>query len=421
MKLISKYNRVNLATAIVVIISISVLYYQVISLVLNRQVDQDLEVEEQEIFDFVKLNHRLPQVFKSTDQQIVFQNAGTSGINRRFIDTNFYNAKEKEKESGRGLISSVMVGGQNYKVQITESKVETEDLIKVIFSITLVLILVLLTALFIINRYVLQHLWQPFYGSLLRLKSFDIAGKENKLKQAESGITEFDELNLAIGSMADKVIKDYNELKVFTENASHELMTPIAVINSKLDNLLQTDQFTDGQSKLLEDLYQSVARLTHLNKSMLLLAKIENQILSDKKSIRLDTLLIGLTQRFNELFIMKNITLTSFIGLKEVTANEFLAEILLTNLLGNAIRHNRNNGKIEIKLDQNKLTISNTGLNDILLVDAIFNRFSKSPESEGSGLGLTISRQICTTSNWGLDYRFVEQLHCFMVKFDTKV
>ena len=396
MKLLTKYNRVNLITAILVILITGVIYYQVISMILNRQVDQDLEVEEQEVFEFVRLNQQLPQVFKSNDQQILFQNIGAGIVARHFINTNFYNSKEKENESGRGLISSVIVKGQKYKILIVESKVETEDLVQIIFGITLAVILILLTVLFIINRLVLQRLWQPFYDTLFRLKTFNVADREKHFNNINSGVEEFDELNKVISLMSSKVIKDYNDLKSFTENASHELMTPIAVINSKLDSLLQTDQFSEGQSKILGDLYQSVAKLTHLNKAMLLLAKIENQLLSDKKSISLNTMLQDQLVRFNELFAIKNINVSSSITEKNVMANEFLLEILLNNLISNAIRHNLNGGTIQFELNDNELIVSNSGKKEPLQVDEIFNRFSKSSESEGSGLGLTISKQICT-------------------------
>jgi signal transduction histidine kinase len=417
MKLFGKYNRVNLITTILVILVTGFIYYQVISLILNRQVDQDLEVEEQEVFEFVRINRHLPQVFKSNNQQIIFKNVGDANVLRHFIDTDFYNSKENENESGRGLISSVKIGGQNFKIIVVESKVETEDLVKIIFGVTLLIIFVLLTVLLIINRWVLRSLWQPFYDSLLRLQAFNVAEKEKHFQPIASGIDEFDELNRAISLMADRVIKDYNELKAFTENASHELMTPIAVINSKLDNLLQTDQFSEGQSKILEELYQSVARLTHLNKAMLLLAKIENQLMLDKKSIKLDKLLTDQLQRFNELFALKDITVNEIIAIKEVTANTFLLEILLNNLIGNALRHNFQGGTIEVKLNQNELTVCNSGGDKALLVEEIFNRFSKSAESEGSGLGLTIAKQICTTNNWLLNYHFSNSMHCFTVLF----
>ncbi len=419
MKLLTKYNWVNLLVAILVILVTGIIYYLVISLILNRQVDQDLEVEEQEIFEFVRLNHRLPQVFKSGDQQTIFQKAGNAKINRQFIRTDFYNSKEREKESGRGLISSVMVANQKYKILIVESKVETDDLVQIIFGITLAVVLILVTVLFMINRLILRRLWQPFYNSLLRLKAFNVADKQKYSKQVDSRIEEFDELNQAISLMAEKVIKDYQDLKAFTENASHELMTPIAVINSKLDSLLQTDQFTESQSKILEGLYQSVARLTHLNKAMLLLAKIENQLMSDKRSIQINALLSEQLDKFNELFSIKHITVTSFIEVKEVTANEVLLEILLNNLISNAIRHNQNGGTIYMELNQQELIIRNSGEAEPLKTDEVFNRFSKSAASEGSGLGLTISRQICTTNNWGLVYQYADHTHNFIVRFEN--
>ena len=289
MKLITRYNRVNLLTTVLVMLITGIIYYQAISKILISQLEKDLVVEENEIFEYVSLNHHLPQVFKSNDQQITFTEAEPGSVKRRFINTiyrNYNNVKYakrhhrhddgEEFETGRGLITSVSVGDKYYKVLIVVSTVEAEDLIKIIFGITAGVILLLFVTLYVTNRLLLNRLWQPFYDLLKELRLFNITDNK-EIPLEKTNIDEFEELNQAIVSMSTRVKTDYKELKTFTENASHELLTPIAVINSKLDTLIQTDSFTLQQSKFVSDLYSGGSKLTRLNQSLLLVVKIENR------------------------------------------------------------------------------------------------------------------------------------------------
>jgi signal transduction histidine kinase len=429
MKLLAKYNRVNLITIIIVMLITGIIYYQAISYILTGQKDTDLVVEEQEIFDYVKLNHHLPQTFESNDQQISFTPASPGSVKREFINTMYFkqwgqdekhkkhkHRREGEYESARGLISSVTVGDKYYKILIVESKVETEDLIRFIFSITIGVILLLLLVLVVTNRLILNRLWQPFYNIMSELRLFNIADSK-QIPKLDNNIDEFKELNNAVIDMAARAKNDYQDLKVFTENASHELLTPIAVINSKLDTLIQTENFSDRQSKLLNDLYSAVSRLNRLNQSLLLLVKIENRLVHDKQQINLRELVEEMIMQFEEIFNDKELKLTYTLNDKEIHASRYLVEILLSNLISNAIRHNQHGGSIIIDLNAENLIIKNTGDNASLPDEKIFTRFHKSSGSEGSGLGLTISRQICENFGFKLEYLFEGSFHTFIVKF----
>lgn len=416
MKLLDRYNRVTLITTVIVMMITGIIYYQTISWILTNQVDKDLVVEENEVFDYVKLNHHLPQVFESDDQQISFYPAVNGSILREFINTDYYNSNQKKYESGRGLISSVAVKGKYYKILIVESKVETEELIRIIFFITIGVILLLLVVLLIINRLLLNRLWQPFYMIMRDLKLFNVTDT-NDLQKVDSHIDEFEELNTAVISMASRVKHDYKNLKTFSENASHELLTPIAVINSKLDTLIQTENFSERQSKLLNDLYTAVNRLNRLNQSLLLLVKIENRLEHAKETINLQALITEMIVQFDEIFQDKNLRITSELNQKDIYASRYLADILLNNLISNAIRHNYAGGEINIHLTADSLIISNTGENAALHDDDIFKRFHKSSSSEGSGLGLTISRQICENFGFSLNYQFISPYHSFTILF----
>lgn len=429
MKLITRYNRVNLLTTVLVMLITGIIYYQAISLILIKQLEKDLVVEENEIFEYVGINHRLPQVFKSNDQQITFTPAVPGSVKRRFINTvyrNYGNLKyakrhhhhddEDEFETGRGLITSVNVGDKYYSVLIVVSTVEAEDLIKIIFGITAGVILLLFVTLYVTNRLLLNRLWQPFYDLLKELRLFNITDNKD-IPLEKTNIDEFEELNQAIIGMSTRVKGDYKELKTFTENASHELLTPIAVINSKLDTLIQTDSFSLQQSKLLSDLYSAVSKLTRLNQSLLLLVKIENRLLENNEHVDLKLHIEDLLIQFEEIFLDKEIRVNCDLHEKELFASTYLIDILLNNLLSNAIRHNHPRGEINIKLDSMSLVVQNTGPSGELKQDQIFVRFHKSTESEGSGLGLTISRQICENLRFRLSYSYDTPYHTFTVSF----
>jgi signal transduction histidine kinase len=417
MKLLTQYNRINLLTAVLILLVTGIVYYGAISFILNRQVDKDIKIEEQEVFSYIKTNKKLPPTIDYKDQKVVFYDVPTP-IKHHFTDTGFFNKKEHDYEAGRALVTSALIDGVNRKIVIMESKVETEDLIQIIFFITIGVILSLLLVLFIVNRFFLNRLWQPFYNILGQLKGFSLTGNK-EIEGTPSRTDEFAELNNAVTAMASRVKSDYKDLKTFTENASHELLTPIAVINSKLDSLLQTGDYNETQSKLLTDVYDAVTRLTRLNQSLLLLVKIENRLVTDEQDIDLKQLIEEKLSELKELFYDKGLELSTSLNIKHIKASKYLVDILLNNLLSNAIRHSRVNGWVVVALDADKLVISNTADGSTLVNDEIFKRFNKSSNSEGTGLGLTISKQICDNYKYDLNYTHSNGLHTFSIIFNN--
>ncbi|HYK77541.1 MAG TPA: HAMP domain-containing sensor histidine kinase [Daejeonella sp.] len=416
MKLSSKYNQVNLIASLLVLCITGIAYYFTISYILNRQIDQELKLEEEEIRQFVKKHGELPDMLNFKDGKIAFEEISVQQTDRKFSDIDYLNAKEKEIEPGRSLRSTVTVKGKIYQMLIIKSKLETEDLIRMIFLITLGIIGLLLTVLTIVNRLLLKKLWAPFFKLLQQMKTFNITDQRELLVDT-TRIDEFDELNQAALSMSSRVKKDYKSLKSFTENAAHEMMTPIAVLNGKLDSLLQTESITENQAGLMNDMYVAVSRLSRLNQSLLLLVKIENNLLQDdQENLDLRELLEQKIRQFRELLESKNIQLQANLQSKEIRMNKYLTDILLNNLLSNAWRHTSSGEEVKIILDQQKLTILNTG-GTALDADKIFLRFHKNAASEGSGLGLAISKQICDSYGFKLEYTYQMPYHRFDVVF----
>jgi signal transduction histidine kinase len=416
MKLLDKYNRINIGVTVLIMLITGIIYYYAISGILTNQIDKDLVVEENEVFNFVKQYHKLPDVYESNHQQINFKLLGSQQIQRRFLDTLYREVKPNELEPGRALISSVNVAGQNYRILVTQSKVETEDLIQMIFLITIALIVILLIVLLVANRVILKRIWQPFFKVLLQLKAFSLENKAT-IDSIATEIDEFAELDKAVVSMAERVKTDYWNLKAFTENASHELMTPIAVINSKLDTLLQTGDFTDKQSKLLNDIYGTVTRLTRLNKSMLLLARIENGLIRDDQEVDLKQVLEECLYQHEEMIHQLNLNLSTQLQDRKIRASKLLIEVLLNNLLSNSIRHNYQNGTLSLTLEPGQLVIKNSGKGKFDF-NQVLKRFHKTEQSDGIGLGLTLCKQICSNYGFKLKYSAKNNIHIFSVRFE---
>ncbi len=414
MKLLDKYNRISLITTVLVIIVTGFVYYFTIKLILTEEIDEDLASEENEIFEHVKLSRSLPQIFESEYLKIRFDLAGNGHVKRQFTNIQYWDNQHKNKLSARELISSVQVKGKMYRIGIIQSTVETEGLIRLIFLITLGIIFILILILFAINRLVISSLWQPFYQMLQQIKLFNLTDN-NTITALDTAIDEFNDMNQEVTAMSLRVNNDYRELKSFVENASHELMTPLAVINSKLDTLVQSGGLSDSQGTLIGEVYTMVSKMRKLNRSMLLISKIENGLIHKKETLDLKKKVTDLANDFQELLAAKNLQLTTNLQDVSVLMNKELLDILLNNLLGNAIRHNIPAGEIDIILDENAFTISNTGHTNPLHAELIFQRFYKSAESDGTGLGLTLSREICESSGFRLTYNFDIDRHIFTI------
>lgn len=284
----------------------------------------------------------------------------------------------------------------------------------------LIIVIIITLALFITLRFTTQRLWHPFDDTLQKAEQFNLAQSLTPLFEP-TDIREFTRLNQSLTRLMNKDKETYIMQKEFTENASHELQTPLAIIGSKLD-LLMLEDLNERQMKLVSDLYELTSRMNHLNRNLLLLAKIENSQYSTFTNIDLasvithalpqyEVLLCGATIRFSDS------RTTNFSPLQ---ANEILVNSLLNNLIVNAIRHTDVGEEIRITLTDNNLTVSNpSAVGESLDAGRLFLRFSHTGESQkGNGLGLAIVKAICDFHHWTINYHFADRQNNFVVSFD---
>ena len=417
MKLLAKYNRVNIIATIIVLLLSAVIYYLFIEAALIHQLDKNLVVEENEINEYIAENKQLPEATISKEEQDIFTQTN-SAVERRFSSVQVQEDGDRESKVYRQIEFPLLLNGRFYKADVRKSQEETEDLVQLILKITLAIVVLLLATLFIINRFILNKLWKPFNSTLQQIKRFNLTATD-KVVLEPTNINEFKELNGAVYTMTKRVSQDYNEIKSFTENASHEIQTPLAIISSKLELLSQSENLKEEQMQILQSIAETTNRLSKLNQSLILLTKIDNRQFMETGLVDISSIVIHHLNNYEELLHAKNIALTKKIQPNVLLRmNETLAEILILNLLTNSIKHNIDNGKIDVVLSNESFSIRNTGKAPRHDTHQFFERFMKESDSnESLGLGLSIVNKICNAYNFDISYKFAENLHNININF----
>lgn len=411
---------------IVLMISIPV-YYLVVDTIWKSELDEHNQIiVEKTAYEFNQLklsdealgkslelwNHIQPEtnIEKISAHQIKKDTAYTYEKQLPFTS-------EQKKERYRCLEKVVYVQNQPYLFTIQTNIEESHETMGMIAMITIFFFVVIVLGLLYLNRKLSSSVWKPFRGTLDQLKTFNL-NSQSKIEFPVSDTMEFEELNQSLYKLIERNVSAYKTQKEFTENASHELQTPLAIIQNKLDLLLQDPDLTEKQYRIAEDMNKALTRSSRINKNLLLLAKIDNNQFDNSESIVFDRLLHQSIDILEEHFEQKNISLQEHISSAvQVNGNSILCEILINNLIINAIRHTSPGGSITVNLTHSFFEVSNSGT-EKLNQDLLFKRFSKlSTDHNGSGLGLSIIQEICRFHHWSVDYRFGNDRHIFTVNF----
>ena len=291
-----------------------------------------------------------------------------------------------------------------------------EDVLQGVVLQFVLIVLVLAVALVVMVRLISQRLWKPFDRTLQTLEKFQLE-KGVIPSLPESDVEEFNRLNSVLDDLLTNSVKSYRIQKEFTENASHELQTPLAVFQSKLDLLMQQPDIKEEQAEIIQDLYRTVGRLARLNRNLLLLAKMENKQY-DTPRTDIAAVLTDMQPYFENL--LGDLTLSTELPDHAiiVNANRALLESLISNLVINAVRHNKPHGTIRIVLNTTSLSVENTSDEAALDESTIFSRFHHTQShTEGNGLGLAIVKSVCDYHSWHIAYAYAHALHRFTITF----
>ena len=417
MKLLTKTTLYYLFMTLALFAIGGVLFYYSLRNIMNENITENLYQTKEQVTEYVLKTGKLPQQ-SVIGRDILFFTTSEKEIVNAMSDTVIYNPYEKEDLPFRKLVFSVKTNEGVFTATVGTPLVESDDLIESIANSLGIVGGILLLILFLLNWMLAKSMWKPFYKTLDALKSFDL-GKKNKMTLDPVNISEFQLLNEAIGKMTEKIQSDYENLKEFTENASHEIQTPLAIIRSKLELMIQAENLSPELAKQVQDIYENTNRLSKLNQALLLLAKIENRQFQETQQLNVQNLVEKKLEQFEDMIEFKKLSIEKTLTpAEEVSMNPHLADILLSNIIGNAIRHNINGGKIIIQMKNNSLSVSNTGAPLTLPGEKLFERFQKgSTSAESLGLGLSIAKQIADSSGFRISYSYAKELHTLLLSF----
>ncbi|KIC90283.1 HAMP domain-containing sensor histidine kinase [Flavihumibacter sp. ZG627] len=419
MKLLSKSLRGYLVYSIIVLlISIPAFYYQ-INAIVAEDVDEDLMARRDSMIP--KMENAIAN--NSLEMLLAFEQdfhlESVLSLQRDTLYTIMeYNDVSKENTPHRIMESSVMINGKPYRLKLKNSLLDNDNIIASIVLVQSVLMVIIIAGILIITHYMSKRVWRPFYATLRKLREYKIE-TEKSIEIEKTDVDEFSDLNQTINNLTDRSHRVYLSQKEFTENASHEMQTPLAVFHSKVELLMQTSPLTNEQAELITALSQAAQRMKRLNKMLLLLAKIENNQFTEIEIINIDLTLQKIVKQYGNALSQKNISLhTRILSDNSIEANQILIDILMGNLLSNAIRHNMTGGEINIIIDNSGFVITNTGRVAALDASRLFQRFQKqSTDLNSLGLGLEMTKRICNLYNAKIHYSFDDGKHSFRVNF----
>ena len=419
-KLLHRTLRSYLLVSVIILMVAAPLFYFVTERLYIQDADEALILRKNEFkrYSLKELKTSDIPIWNRMNRDVIIEPMTKQGMKERISYQFHFDTLNAENEPYRVLETPIRIENTPYVFSAKINLVETEDLIESILFLFAVTMSLLLVGLYLLTRRLSINLWKPFYTTLNQIEHFKIDGKEIPAFQG-SQIEEFERLNQAILRLIERNKIIFDSQREFVENAAHELQTPLAVFQANIDTLVQDTHLTDEHARILEKLNENVSRMNRLNKNLLLLSKIDSIQYTNLEQVSLNEIFQKQSEFFEEQAKAKNIQITmDLMETNSVDANPVLVEILISNLFMNAIRHNLQNGSIQIELRRKSLTFYNTSESKPLNKERLFQRFSKAnSSSEGNGLGLSIISKIANLYSWSVSYEYTENRHIFRVNF----
>ena len=333
-----------------------------------------------------------------------------------FYDSLVYVESEDENEPVRVYRTAFrMPSGQFYELELMISTLERDDMVNAMVWYLAALFILFLCCTAVGTRLILKKIFQPMNRLMDWLQRLH-PGTEVPPLDNTTHIREFRLLGEVARDMANRSHRAYEEQKQFIENASHELQTPLAIARGKLELLAESEHMTEKELKELDVIYTTLGRAVKLNKTLLLLSRIENGQYAETEDVCVDELLDELLPDLMEVYEHKQIGLERIKGEHPfmIRCNASLAHILVTNLVKNALVHSPENGHLVVETTAASLVVKNSGTAP-LDASQLFKRFAHSMDrkKDSTGLGLAISEAIASGCSLRLTYRWEEGMHVF--------
>lgn len=415
MKLLIQIFKYQILASLLVLLMGAGLFYVSVRYLIDEEVNKELVSSQIKVSERLRRIHTLPVYILPLGDSLQLDAVPFPG--RALVrEKSLFNESENEFQPYRQLIFYESFEGQWYRFTISKSLLQRQQLMDAVVMTVTFIVALLLVSLLLLNGWLSERVWRPFYKTLGALDRFQIE-QHQILDLPTEKTVEFDQLNQSVTRLTDRLAGTYQNLKEFTENAAHEIQTPLAVIISKIEGLFQDETLSEPQLIALSEISEAANRLSKLNQALLLLTKIENrQFIAGTESVNLIPIINRKLQDLEDLVSQRKITTKTEMEPTGPVMHTALAEVLVNNLLTNAIRHNVDNGQIDVRLSPGKLIVRNTGNPINGNPEQLFERFRKdTTQSASLGLGLALAKTICQVNGLTLTYEVKEDWHILTV------
>lgn len=354
----------------------------------------------------------------SFEVRAVDSNYAATHPHLRYHDENIYIPDIREQEPARVLTSIFSdAEGQFYELMVMTPTFEKNDLFEAVLAWIVVLYVALLFIVLVVTMIIFRRSLQPLYDLLHWLDAYRPGGRPQSVPN-KSDVEEFRRLNVALQQAVDRSEELFERQSQFIGNASHELQTPLAIIGNRVEWLLDSPSITEEEAGELFKIQKTLSRAVRLNKTLLLLTKIDNGQFPESVEVDIVTALEEGVESYGDVYAAREVNFTHNLPAElKVTMNESLASTLISNLVKNAYVHTPQGGDAHIEIVGRTLRVSNTG-SEPLDKEHIFERFYQAARKEGStGLGLALVAAVCRYYNLRLEYFFADGKHNFEVEF----
>ncbi len=421
MKLVNVLTLRLSAMAAVVLAFWAVLFYFAIIDEINDEVDDSLEDHAEMLIQRALAGEPLPTSGSGTNNEYymreVSQHYADTHSHIRYQDKDVYIREKKEYEPSRTISYIYNDGlGRYYEMVVYTPTIDKDDLKQALAYWLIALFCGILLCIVVVNIGTLRKSMQPLYRLLKWLDAYRL-GSENRELRMNTNISEFRKLGETAQRNMSRNESLYEQQKLFIANSSHEMQTPLAVIQSRLEMLMDDGTLNEQQLGEIIKTLHTVKNLSRTNSSLLLLCKIDNGQFADTSTVSFLSIVKRLLPELERVYSSHSISVTtSFNGDMTMEMNDLLASALVSNLLKNAFIHNSDGGNVHVSITKNTLRVGNSGQATPLDKEKIFERFYHSSGSKRStGLGLSIVKAICQLYGLSIEYRFEDNAHVFEI------
>ncbi|PIF53716.1 signal transduction histidine kinase [Flavobacterium sp. 2] len=362
-------------------------------------------LNQQEINDFIENEGDSTETYSQFStlhsEFLVLSKAPIIPNQKKTTFTNEFRIIEGEENEYRILTHHFSFGNESYQLEIGSSLGEVNDLTFIIRFFIIIVLFVILLVTFLADTVYIEYLLKPFYKiidtKIRRVNEPEVF--DHTPIKAKS--RDFRELDLVLNQMMDRIAELFKKEKQFISNVSHELLTPIALLKSRFENLLQNESLDENAFDKIAGSLKTLDMLKKIINNLLLISRIENNQYEANEEINFYEIINDVEEDLHDRIEDKGIQFVN--KMKNDLAfrgNKTLLHILIYNLVTNAIKYNKQDGSIIVSdgfvQNQYFISIADSGIGmSASQIEDIFNRFARvSSDQEGQGLGLAIAKSI---------------------------